>query len=121
MRHTLSPERSIEIQGLLDSDIQMQLDECIRLPAERAEIERAMEMSLRWAERSAKAFGEEGKTAIRNIRRDAIDKVKKMEKDGEMSQDEQRAWSEEVQQMTDDLVAKIDEAATAKEEEILQV
>ena len=44
-----------------------------------------------------------------------------MEKDGEMSQDEQRAWSEEVQQMTDDLVAKIDEAATAKEEEILQV
>ena len=55
--HALTPERSIEIQGLLDSDIQMQLDECVRLPAERAEIERAMEMSLRWAERSAKAFG----------------------------------------------------------------
>ncbi|BDA84540.1 queuine tRNA-ribosyltransferase [Aureimonas sp. SA4125] len=55
--HVLTPERSIEIQGLLDSDIQMQLDECVRLPAERAEIERAMEMSLRWAERSAKAFG----------------------------------------------------------------
>jgi queuine tRNA-ribosyltransferase len=55
--HALTPERSIEIQNLLDSDIQMQLDECVRLPAERAEIERAMEMSLRWAERSAKAFG----------------------------------------------------------------
>ncbi|MCK5933190.1 MAG: tRNA guanosine(34) transglycosylase Tgt [Fulvimarina manganoxydans] len=55
--YELTPERSIEIQNLLDSDIQMQLDECIRLPAERAEIERAMELSLRWAERSAKAFG----------------------------------------------------------------
>ncbi|WP_026614068.1 tRNA guanosine(34) transglycosylase Tgt [Ensifer aridi] len=53
----MSPERSIEIQGLLDSDIQMQLDECIALPAEPQEIERAMEMSLRWAERCKIAFG----------------------------------------------------------------
>jgi queuine tRNA-ribosyltransferase len=52
----MSPERSVEIQGLLGSDIQMQLDECVRLPAERAEIERGMELSLRWAERSRKAF-----------------------------------------------------------------
>ncbi len=52
----LTPERSVEIQGLLDSDIQMQLDECIALPAERDEIERAMELSLRWAERSKAAF-----------------------------------------------------------------
>ena len=52
----LTPERSIEIQALLDSDIQMQLDECIALPAEEKEIERAMELSLRWAERSHKAF-----------------------------------------------------------------
>ena len=57
--HSLTPERSIEIQGLLGSDIQMQLDECIALPAEHAEVERAMELSLRWAERSAKAFGEQ--------------------------------------------------------------
>jgi queuine tRNA-ribosyltransferase len=52
----MSPERSVEIQGLLGSDIQMQLDECVRLPAERAEIERGMELSLRWAERSRTAF-----------------------------------------------------------------
>ena len=52
----LTPERSVEIQGLLDSDIQMQLDECIALPAERDEIERAMELSLRWAARSNTAF-----------------------------------------------------------------
>lgn len=52
----LSPERSIEIQRLLGSDIVMQLDECVRLPASPAEIERAMQLSLRWAERSKRAF-----------------------------------------------------------------
>ena len=66
-QHSLTPERSIEIQGLLDSDIQMQLDECIRLPAERAEIERAMEMSLRWAERCQAAFGDQRGKAMFGI------------------------------------------------------
>ena len=55
-RHEMSPEQSIEIQCLLGSDIQMQLDECVALPAARAETERAMELSLRWAERSRTAF-----------------------------------------------------------------
>ncbi|MCB1448841.1 MAG: tRNA guanosine(34) transglycosylase Tgt [Nitratireductor sp.] len=66
-KHMLTPERSIEIQGLLDSDIQMQLDECIALPAERKEIERAMELSLRWAERSARAFGNQPGRAMFGI------------------------------------------------------
>ncbi|KXG86697.1 tRNA guanosine(34) transglycosylase Tgt [Agrobacterium bohemicum] len=65
--HYMSPERSIEIQGMLDSDIQMQLDECIALPAERKEIERAMEMSLRWAERCRVAFGEQTGKAMFGI------------------------------------------------------
>jgi len=52
----LSPERSIEVQRLLGSDIAMQMDECVRLPAELADIERAMQLSLRWAERSRRAF-----------------------------------------------------------------
>jgi queuine tRNA-ribosyltransferase len=52
----LSPERSIEIQALLGTDITMQLDECLRLPAPREEIVRAMELSLRWGERSKRAF-----------------------------------------------------------------
>lgn len=65
--HELTPERSIEIQGLLDSDIQMQLDECVRLPADRREIERAMEMSLRWAERCAVAFGNQPGKAMFGI------------------------------------------------------
>jgi len=58
--YELTPERAIEIQGLLDADIQMQLDECIALPAGRGEIERAMRLSLRWAERSLAAFGDGG-------------------------------------------------------------
>jgi queuine tRNA-ribosyltransferase len=57
----LSPERAIEIQTLLGSDIAMQLDECIKLPAPRAEIERAMRLSLRWAGRSRRAFAAQGK------------------------------------------------------------
>jgi queuine tRNA-ribosyltransferase len=52
----LSPERSIEVQLLLGSDIAMQMDECVRLPAQRADIERAMQLSLRWGERSKRAF-----------------------------------------------------------------
>ncbi|MDE1972124.1 MAG: tRNA guanosine(34) transglycosylase Tgt [Hyphomicrobiales bacterium] len=52
----LTPERAIEVQILLGSDIAMQLDECVRLPAERSEIERAMQLSLRWAERCKRAF-----------------------------------------------------------------
>lgn len=55
-KHEITPERSIEIQCLLGADIQMQFDECIALPAERADVQRAMELSLRWAERSKRAF-----------------------------------------------------------------
>ncbi|ANK85764.1 MULTISPECIES: tRNA guanosine(34) transglycosylase Tgt [unclassified Rhizobium] len=65
--HHMSPERSIEIQGLLGSDIQMQLDECVALPAEPKEIERAMEMSLRWAERCKVAFGDQPGKAMFGI------------------------------------------------------
>ena len=65
--HELTPERSIEIQTLLDSDIIMQLDECISLPAEQKEIERAMELSLRWADRSKTAFNNQQNRALFGI------------------------------------------------------
>jgi queuine tRNA-ribosyltransferase len=52
----LSPERAIEIQALLGADISMQLDECVKLPATKDEIEKAMRLSLRWAERCKRAF-----------------------------------------------------------------
>jgi queuine tRNA-ribosyltransferase len=61
----LTPERAIEVQALLGSDIAMQLDECIALPAPRADLERAMRLSLRWAERSKRAF--EGVSAGRAL------------------------------------------------------
>ena len=63
----MTPERSIEIQGLLGSDIQMQLDECTALPAGKSEIERAMELSLRWADRCKQAFGEQSGKAMFGI------------------------------------------------------
>jgi len=55
----LSPERAMEIQRLLGSDIQMVLDECPALPAERAAIEKSLALSMRWARRSKAAFGEQ--------------------------------------------------------------
>lgn len=54
--YDLTPERSVEIQYLLDSNITMQLDECVKLPCEKQEAERAMELSIRWAKRSKEAF-----------------------------------------------------------------
>ncbi len=61
----LSPERAIAVQNLLGSDIAMQLDECVSLPADKSEIERAMRLSLRWAERCKRAF--EGASAGRAL------------------------------------------------------
>jgi queuine tRNA-ribosyltransferase len=65
--HVLTPERSIEIQGLLGADIQMQLDECVRLPAGDDVTEKAMQLSLRWAERCRAAFGEQPGRALFGI------------------------------------------------------
>jgi queuine tRNA-ribosyltransferase len=63
----LTPERAVEIQGLLGADIAMQLDECMKLPAARAELERAMRLSLDWAERSKRAFAGAGGRALFGI------------------------------------------------------
>ena len=64
-RHELTPERAMEVQALLGSDIQMQFDECVRLPCSLEEAERAMRLSLRWAERSRRAFsGGRGQAAF---------------------------------------------------------
>ncbi|HBM58794.1 MAG TPA: tRNA guanosine(34) transglycosylase Tgt [Citreicella sp.] len=57
-KHMLSPERSMEIQRLLGSDIVMAFDECPALPADRARIESSMRLSMRWAQRSRDAFGD---------------------------------------------------------------
>jgi queuine tRNA-ribosyltransferase len=72
-RHELTPERAMEIQRLLGSDIQMQLDECVRLPCADDEVERAMRLSLRWAERCKLAFGAQpGKAAFGIVQGGAV-------------------------------------------------
>ncbi|MEG8099405.1 tRNA guanosine(34) transglycosylase Tgt [Candidatus Liberibacter brunswickensis] len=65
--YNVSPEESVHIQNLIGSDIQMQLDECLALPAEDRELKRAMELSLRWAERSLVAFGNQPGKALFGI------------------------------------------------------
>ena len=66
-QHLLTPERSVEIQNLLGSDIVMQLDECVSLPCEDKVAEKAMRLSLRWAERCKAAFGEQPGRALFGI------------------------------------------------------
>lgn len=63
-KHELTPERSVEIQNLLGSDIVMQLDECVSLPCEDRVAEKAMNLSLRWAERCRVAFGDPAGRAL---------------------------------------------------------
>jgi queuine tRNA-ribosyltransferase len=76
-KHELTPERSIEIQGLLGSDIQMQLDECVKLPCEDAAVEKAMNLSLRWAERCRAAFGEQpGKAMFGIVQGGAVERLR---------------------------------------------
>ncbi|ACK71110.1 ribosome recycling factor [Gloeothece citriformis PCC 7424] len=66
-------------------------------------------------------LAEEGKVAIRNIRRDAIDSVRKQEKNHELSEDESRNLQDEIQKVTDEYTAKIDELLAAKEKDISTV
>jgi queuine tRNA-ribosyltransferase len=78
-KHHLSPERSMEIQDLLGSDIQMQFDECVRLPCAGDEAERAMRLSLRWAERSRKAFRETSGRGVFGIVQGGDDRTLRIE------------------------------------------
>ncbi|WP_442753755.1 tRNA guanosine(34) transglycosylase Tgt [Methylocystis sp. JAN1] len=78
-RHHLSPERSMEIQHLLGSDIQMQFDECVRLPCSDEEAERAMRLSLRWAERSRRAFHDQPGRAVFGIVQGGANKALRIE------------------------------------------
>lgn len=85
-RHLLSPERSMEIQHLLGSDIHMQLDECIKLPANVEDVRRAMELSLRWAERSRKAFQPQPGRAVFGIVQGGGEKALRVESAKALSQ-----------------------------------
>ena len=66
-------------------------------------------------------YAEQQKIAVRNVRRDAMDDLKRAEKDSIITQDEQKKMEGEVQKITDEHVARIDEALKTKEQEIMQV
>lgn len=69
----------------------------------------------------ASKYAEQAKVALRNVRRDGMDSLKKMEKDGEISQDEHKRFADQIQSVTDEFVGKIDEAFANKEKDILKV
>ena len=107
-------ERAIRESGLgLNPASDGQL---VRVPIPALSEERRIELT-----KIAGKYAEQARIAVRNVRRDGMEMLKKMEKDHEISQDEHRHWSEEIQQLTDKRIKGIDAALAQKEEEILQV
>lgn len=88
----------------------------IRVPIPDLSQERRQELV-----KVASKYSEQAKISIRNVRRDGMDALKKLEKDGEISQDEHKRMADKIQSMTDDHVKKIDEAYASKEKDILKV
>jgi ribosome recycling factor len=88
----------------------------IRVPIPAPSEERRKEMA-----KIAHKYAEAAKVAVRNVRRDGMDELKKQEKDKKISEDEQRTQSDKVQKLTDDYVKKIDELLVAKEKDIMSV
>ncbi len=88
----------------------------LRVPIPELTQERRVELT-----KVAGQYAEHARVAVRNVRRDGMDTLKKLEKDHGMGEDEHRDRAGEVQKLTDDMIAKIDEALAAKEEEIMQV
>ncbi len=88
----------------------------IRVPIPPLNEERRKEL-----QKVAGKYAEQARVAVRNVRRDGMDSLKKLEKDGHISEDEIKKHEKEIQGLTDDTVKKIDETLAAKEKEILQV
>jgi len=87
----------------------------VRVPIPELTAERRQEIV-----KIAAKYAEQARVAVRNVRRDGMDGLKKAEKDG-MSEDQSKAQSEKIQKMTDETIKKIDEALAAKEKDITQV
>ena len=88
----------------------------LRIPLPDLSEERRRELS-----KIAAKYAENAKIAVRNVRRDGMDTSKKMEKDGDISQDDRHIYDEEIQTITDKSINKIDELLSSKEVEIMQV
>jgi ribosome recycling factor len=88
----------------------------VRVPIPELSQERRTELS-----KIAHKYAEQARVAVRNVRRDGMELLKKQEKDGKISEDEHRKLHDEVQKLTDGHVKKVDDALAAKEKEIMQV
>ena len=88
----------------------------VRVPIPELSRERRQELS-----KIAHKYAEQARVAIRNVRRDGMDFLKKQEKDGKISEDEHHGLNDQVQKLTDEHVKKVDDALASKEKEILQV
>jgi ribosome recycling factor len=88
----------------------------VRVPIPPLSEERRTELS-----KVAGRYAEQGRVAVRNVRRDGMEQLKRMEKDHEISEDEHHRRSDEIQKLTDSHIKLIDEALQAKEAEIMQV
>ena len=71
--------------------------------------------------KQVRKYGEEAKVAVRNIRRDAMDKVKKEQKKGEITEDDQKDLEKDLQKLTDDYIKKVDKQTEAKEKELFEI
>ena len=88
----------------------------IRVPIPALNEERRVEIT-----KIAGKYAEETRVAVRNVRRNAMDDLKKAEKDGNISKDEQREYDGDIQAITDEFIRKVDETLNTKEQEIMQV
>ena len=88
----------------------------LRIPIPELNEERRLELV-----RVAGKYAEQARIAVRNVRRDGMDTLKRLEKSGDIGKDEQKAWSDEVQSLTNETVSEIDAMFSAKEGEIKQV
>lgn len=88
----------------------------IRIPIPPLSEERRKELN-----KVANKFTEQSKIAVRNVRRDALDGIKKLKKDNAISEDEEKRFETEIQKLTDDTIKKVDEALVLKEKDIMQV
>ncbi len=102
-------ESKLGINPLVDGKI-------IRLPIPELSTERRQEMT-----KAAKKMAEEGRVTIRAVRRTAMDDVKKLQKDGKITEDELKSAETEVQKLTDQYIGEIDKGLAVKETELLKV
>ncbi|MGY8986086.1 MAG: ribosome recycling factor [Sphingomonadales bacterium] len=107
-------EKAIRNSGLgLNSMLDGSL---VRVPIPELNEERRIEIG-----KIANKYAEQTKVSIRNVRRDGMDKIKKAEKSNDMSQDEQKMWSEEIQEATNKHITTVDDILSLKEHEIMQI